>query len=44
MMPNINIVDEMVNMIGASRSYEANLEVMKTVKRMSNSALDLGRA
>jgi flagellar basal-body rod protein FlgC len=41
--PNINPVDEMVNMMGASRSYEANLEVLKTVKRLSNSALELGK-
>jgi flagellar basal-body rod protein FlgC len=42
--PNINPVDEMVNMMGASRSYEANLEVLKTVKRLSNAALELSRA
>jgi len=43
-MPNINVVDEMINMIGAARSYEASLEVMKTAKRMSNAALELGNA
>jgi len=42
--PNINPVDEMINMMGASRSYEANLEVLKTVKRLSGAALELGRA
>lgn len=41
--PNINPVDEMVNMLGAARSYEANLEVLKTVKRLSNSALELAK-
>ncbi len=43
LMPNINIVDEMINMIGAARSYEANLEVLKTAKRMSAAALELTR-
>ncbi|HUX08842.1 MAG TPA: flagellar basal body rod protein FlgC [Acidobacteriota bacterium] len=43
-MPNINVVEEMVNMIGAARSYEANLEVVKTSKRMSVAALELGNA
>lgn len=42
-MPNINVIDEMVNLIGATRSYEANLEVIKTGKRMSAAALELGR-
>ena len=42
--PNINPIDEMVNMLGAARSYEANLEVLKSVKALSNSALELGRA
>lgn len=41
--PNINPVDEMINMMGASRSYEANLEVLKTVKRLSSAALELGK-
>jgi len=40
--PNINVVEEMVNMIGAARSYEANLEVLKSVGGMSNAALDIG--
>jgi flagellar basal-body rod protein FlgC len=44
LMPNVNIVDEMVNMIGATRSYEANLEVLQTVKRMAGAALELGRS
>jgi flagellar basal-body rod protein FlgC len=41
--PNINPVDEMVNMLGAARSYESNLEVLKTVKQLSNAALELGK-
>lgn len=43
-MPNINVVEEMVNMLGATRSYEANLEVLKTAKRLSSAALELGNA
>lgn len=42
-MPNINAVDEMINMIGAARSYEANLEVLKTTKRMAAASLELIR-
>ena len=42
--PNVNPVDEMVNMLGAARSYESNLEVMKTVTRISNAALEIGKA
>ena len=41
--PNINPVDEMVNMLGAARSYEANLEVLKTVKRLSSAAQELAK-
>ncbi len=44
LLPNINVVEEMVNMIGAARSYEANLEVLKTVKRMATAALGLATA
>jgi flagellar basal-body rod protein FlgC len=42
-MPNINIVEEMVNMISASRSYEANVTAIGTTKEMVNQALDIGR-
>jgi flagellar basal-body rod protein FlgC len=42
--PNINPIDEMVNMLGAARSYESNLEVLKTAKRMKSAALELARA
>lgn len=41
--PNINPVDEMVNMMGAARSYESNLEVMKTARRLSSAALELAK-
>ena len=42
-MPNINIVEEMVNMISASRSYEANVTAMNSTKAMINKTLELGR-
>ena len=43
-LPNINVVEEMVNMISASRSYEANVTAVKTSKDMASSALDIGKA
>jgi flagellar basal-body rod protein FlgC len=42
-MPNINIIEEMVNMISASRSYEANVSAIKTSKDMVKAALDIGK-
>jgi len=41
--PNINIMQEMVDMIQASRSYEANVSAMNTSKNMALSALEIGR-
>lgn len=41
-MPNVNVVEEMVNMITASRSYEAGVTVMQTLKGMAQSALSIG--
>ena len=41
--PNINIVSEMVDMISASRSYEANVAVINGTKSMFLKALDIGR-
>jgi flagellar basal-body rod protein FlgC len=40
-MPNINIVSEMVNMISASRSYEANVTAISAVKSMARKAMDI---
>ena len=40
-MPNVNIVTEMVDMITASRSYEANLSAINTAKKMARAALDI---
>jgi len=42
-MPNINIVEEMVNMISAARSYEANITAINTSKAMMQRTLELAR-
>lgn len=42
MMPNVNVVDEMVNMISASRAYQNNVEVMNTAKTLLLKTLQLG--
>ncbi len=41
-LPNVNPVDEMVNMISASRSYQSNVEVMGTAKSLMLKLLSLG--
>jgi flagellar basal-body rod protein FlgC len=41
--PGINVVEEMVNMISASRSYQSNIEVFNTVKDLTLRTLNLGR-
>ena len=43
-MPNVNLTHEMVDMIAASRSYEANLQVVRTSKQMAQQALRIGKA
>lgn len=42
-MPNVNVVDEMVNMISTSRSYQSNIEVMNTAKQLVMKVLALGQ-
>ena len=42
-MPNINVMEEMVNMMTASRSYEANITAISTSKNMVQKALEIGR-
>lgn len=42
-MPNVSVVDEMVNMISASRSYQTNAEVMNTAKQLLLRTLALGQ-
>ena len=41
--PNINLMEEMANMIQATRSYEANVSAMQATKDMAVSALEIGR-
>lgn len=41
-MPNVNVVTEMVDMISASRAYEANITMMNSTKQMFMRALDIG--
>ncbi|TDK68317.1 flagellar basal body rod protein FlgC [Sapientia aquatica] len=42
-MPNVNVVDEMVNMISASRSYQTNVDTMNAAKTMLMKALTIGQ-
>jgi len=42
-MPNVNVVDEMVNMISASRSYQNNVDVMNTSKTLLLKTLTIGQ-
>jgi flagellar basal-body rod protein FlgC len=42
-MPNVNVVDEMVNMLSASRSYQTNVETMNAAKAMLQRTLTLGQ-
>lgn len=41
-LPNVNPVEEMANMISASRSYQSNVEVLNTSKQMLMRTLSLG--
>lgn len=42
-MPNVNSVEEMANMISASRGYEANVTALNAAKGMAMRALDIGK-
>lgn len=42
-LPNVNIVEEIVDMISATRSYEANVTALSAVKEMNMRALEIGR-
>lgn len=42
-MPNVNVVEEMVDLVAATRSYEANLTVLNASKSMVRKALEIGR-
>ena len=41
--PNVNVVEEMANMISASRSYQNNVEVMNTTRQLLLRTLQLGQ-
>lgn len=43
-MPNVNIVAEMVDMITATRAYEANVTAVNAAKSMASKALEIGRS
>jgi len=42
-MPNVNVIEEMVNMISASRAYQTNAEVMNTAKGLMMKTLAIGQ-
>ena len=42
-MPNVDVVAETVNMISASRSYQANVEVVNTAKALMSRTLSIGQ-
>jgi len=42
-MPNVDVVEEMVNMISASRSYQTNADVMTTAKTLMTKTLTMGQ-
>ena len=42
-MPNVDVTTEMINMISASRSYEANISALNATKSMAMKALEIGR-
>ena len=42
-MPNVNVIEEMVNMISASRSYQNNAEMMNTAKTLLLKTLHIGQ-
>jgi flagellar basal-body rod protein FlgC len=43
LFPNVNVVDELVDMIDASRTYEANLSALKTWRKMLEQTLEMAR-
>jgi flagellar basal-body rod protein FlgC len=42
-MPNVQVMSEMVNMIAATRSYEANATALDSAKQMAVKAMEIGR-
>ncbi len=43
-LPNVNPAEEMVDMLGATRAYQANLAAVGLIRDLMNRALDLGKA
>ena len=41
--PNVNVLEEMTDMTSAARSYEANVNVINTTKRMFQKSLEIAR-
>jgi len=42
-MPNVNIVEEMVDLLTATRAYEANVQAVNAARSMASKALEIGR-
>ncbi|MDD2897302.1 MAG: flagellar basal body rod protein FlgC [Desulfuromonadaceae bacterium] len=42
-MPNVNVVEEMADMIGATRAYEANVTAVQAAKSMALKTLEIGK-
>ncbi len=42
-MPNVNVVEEMADMISATRAYEANVTAVQAAKSMAMKTLEIGR-
>lgn len=42
-MPNVNVIEEMVNMISANRAYEANVAAINASKSLAMKALEIGK-
>jgi len=42
-LPHVNVMEEMVNMISATRSYEANVTAVRAAKDMALKALEIGK-
>jgi len=40
--PNVNVIEEMANMMSASRSYETNVQIINTSKQLMTQTLQLG--
>ncbi|MBI4477484.1 MAG: flagellar basal body rod protein FlgC, partial [Acidobacteria bacterium] len=43
LLPNVEVAEEMVDMLSASRAYQANLTAINLIRDMVQRALELGR-